>query len=277
MEKPGESLIRSPFTFRYPGRELLTAKTLLLQKPELTGLYVYDACLTTGELLYSCAGGVGVTKEPFMVDMHKFLKTSTCASALTSIFEGEFGGDYTRRKYHAAREAFNEKGITGDLSSVESARLYLLWVGGGFKQRYRGRGYDAMYTPTSFDLEGIAQASRQSREKNLLFRKEDLSTMAESIINENVFVHMYLPAEFGTYGPGFMWNQHTLSKYVRVANEFSALGHKVCVSALFERRCKIFRDYRNFFPGFDHLVLPGFKVSRLTFAPEFSEIHLFNF
>lgn len=276
-ERPGENSSPRAFTFKYAGRESLTVGELLLQRPELTDLYVYDTCLTTGSLLYSCAGGIGITKEPFIVDMHRFIKTSTCVQALRSFFEADFAGYYTRRKYHAARERFNELGLTGGLSSAESARLYLLWSGGGFKQRYRGRGYEALYAPTSIDYEGLAQASRQSREKNLLFRREDFSTMAESIINDNVFVYMHLPAEFGVYGAGFKWSEKVLSDYVRIANEFATLGHKVCVSALFERRGMIFRDYRDLFPDFHHLVIPGFKVSELTFNPEFSEIHLFNF
>lgn len=276
-EKPGENSNLRAFTFRYAGREPLTVPELLIQRPELTNLYVYDTCLTTGSLLYSCAGGVGITREPFIVDMHKFIKTSTCVQALRSFFEEDFGGFYTRRKYHEARGRFNELGLTKELSSAESARLYLLWSGGGFKQRYRGRGYEALYAPTNIDYEGLALASRQSREKNLLFRGEDFSTMSESIINDNVFVYMHLPAEFGVYGAGFKWSEKALFNYIRIANEFATLGHKVCVSALFERRGMIYRDYRDLFPAFRHLVIPGFKVSELTFSPEFSEIHFFNF
>lgn len=277
MEKFGENSSPSVFTFKYAGREPLTTAELLLQRPELTDLYVYDICLTTGSLLYSCAGGIGITKEPFIVDMHRFIKTSTCVHALKSFFKADFGNYYTRRKYYMARERFNELGLVGGLSSAESARLYLLWSGGGFKHRYRGRGYDALYAPTSIDYEGLAQTSRLSREKNLLFRREDLSTFSEGIINDNVFVHMYLPSEFGVYGAGFKWNEREMEKYVRVVRELGSFGYKVCVSGLFERRGKIFRDYRELFPEFDHLVLPGFKVSELTFEPKFSEIHLFNF
>ena len=266
MEKFGERLSPNSFTFNYAGREILTAEGLLLQRPELKNLYVYDVNLTTGTLLYSCAGGIGVTKEPYIVDMHQFLSTTMVVGALKSSIERDFGGMYTRRRYYTVRERFNE-----DPRNARMATLYMLWVGGGFKQRYRGRGYDAPYTPMIANFDGIAEASRQSREKNLLFRKEDFSSLSESIINDNVFLHLYLPTEFGTYGSGFVWNEKVLQEHVRVANEFGALGHKVCVSALFERRSMIFRDYRSMFPGFHHLVVPGFKVF------EFSEMHFFNF
>lgn len=276
-EKHGENSSSDPFTFRYPGRELLTTSSLLEERPELASMYVYDTTLTTGSLLYSCAGGIGVSREPFMVDMHRFIKTSSAELTLKSLFEKEYGGAYTKRKFYAARARFNEEDRKNDLSAQRSARLYLLWGGAGFKHRYREKGYDSAYNPTMLDYDGISMASRQSREKNLLFRKEGFSTLSESIINENMFIHIYLPAEFGAYGPGFVWNERALGNYARIANEFRLLGHKVCVSALFERRGRIFRDYRDYFQKFEHIVVRGFKVSKLTFEPDFSEIHFFNF
>ena len=276
MERPGESSSSSAFTFRYPGRESLTTQALIEAKPELQGLYIYDVCLTTGSLLYSSAGGIGVTKEPYVVEMHKFIKSSAAIGALKSAFKTEFNGQFTRRRFHALKERMN-KGPIRSNSLDTSAKLYLLWCGSGFKQRYRGYGYDGLYQPTSLNYEALAIASRQSREKNLLFRREDFSSLSESVINENVVVYLYIPSEFGSYGAGFKWGKDRLSSYVRVINEFHELGHKVCVSAMLERRGRVFRDYTGLFPNFDHLVIEGVKVSELTSEPDFSEIHLFNF
>lgn len=276
QEKLGEKLLHNPFTFRYPGRESLTTNWLLDAKPELRDLYIYDVCLSTGSMLYNCKGGIGITKEPYIVEMHKFLKSSAAAAALKSVMAHDFKGAFTRRRYQALKEAMNEGEIRS--SSLEAkARLYLLWCGSGFRHRYRGVGYDALYHPTQPNYEGVAQASRQSREKNLLFRREDFSSMAEGIINENVVIYLFIPTEFGTYGAGFKWDKSRLSSYIRVINEFHTLGHKVCVSALYERRELVFRDYTELFPGFSSIVAPGFKVSELTSEPDFSEMHLFNF
>jgi len=276
MERPGESSSSNPFTFRYPGRESLTTQALIEAKPELRGLYIYDVCLTTGSLLYSSAGGIGVTKEPYVVEMHRFIKSSAAVNALKSAFAAEFDGQFTRRRFHALKERMNE-GLIGFDSLNALAKLYLLWCGSGFKQRYRGRGYDGLYQPTSLNYEALAIASRQSREKNLLFRREDFCSLSESVINENVVVYLYIPSEFGSYGAGFKWSRDRLSSYIRIINEFHELGHKVCVSAMLERRGRVFRDYRMLFPDFDHLVIEGVKVSELTSEPDFSEIHLFNF
>lgn len=276
MEKFGKNSSCNLFTFKYPGREVLTTNKLLNQRPELQKLYVYDVTLTTGSLLYSCAGGIGVTKEPFIVDMHKFIGKPYYAKLLKSTFQENFGERYTKARYLGIRERFNEKALFS-LSQNWSVELYLLWVGSGFVQRYKKRGYNASYAPTSIDYNGLIEASRQSREKNLLFRREDFYTMSESILNDNIFLHVYFPAEYGTYGAGFKWNRDILADYVRIINELGSLGYKVCISTLFERRGRIFRDYRSLFPGFSNIVIPGFKVSELITTPSFSEMHFFNF
>lgn len=271
MGKPGERL-----SFKYPGRESLTIDQLLAVKPELKDLFVYDVCLSTGSLLYSSAGGIGITKEPYIVNMHKFIKSSSAVSALRAAFSSEFNNRFTRGRFRALKERMNE-GLIRSVSLESQAKLYLLWCGSGFTHRYRGLGYDSLYQPTMPDYEAIATTSRQSREKNLLFRGEDFYSFSEGIINENVVTYLYLPSEFGSYGAGFKWDKNRLSSYVRVINEFHELGHKVCISALFERRGLVFRDYIDLFPNFNYTVTPGFKVSELTSEPKFSEIHFFNF
>jgi hypothetical protein len=253
MEKLGERLSSDLLTFKYPGRESLTVNQLLEAKPSLRGLYVYDVCLTTGSLLYLSAGGIGVTREPYIVDMHKFIKSSSAIGSLKNVFLREFDNRFTKGRFDNLKKTMNG-GLIGSISLESQAKLYLLWCGSGFKHRYRGLGYDSQYQPTLPNYEALALASRQSREKNLLFRREDFCSFSESIINEN-----------------------RLSSYVRVVNEFHELGHKVCVSALFQKRGLVFRDYVALFPHFEYLITPGFKVSKLTSEPGFSEIHFFNF
>ena len=276
MEKLGGNSSSNYSTFKYPGRESLTVKQLLKAKPELQRFYIYDVCLTNGSLLYSTIGGIGVTKEPYIVEMHKFIKSSSAIHALKSAFANEFNNQFTRRRFNALKERMNAGSIKSD--SLDSrAKLYLLWCGSGFRHRYRGRGYDGLYQPTLPNYESLTMASRQSREKNLLFRKEDFCSLSESVINENVVVYLYIPSEFGSYGAGFKWNKDRLNSYVRVINEFHKLGHKVCVSAMFEKRGRVFRDYVGFFPDFSYLIARGVKVSELTSESDFSEIHFFNF
>jgi hypothetical protein len=270
MEKPGEKLSLKPF--KYPGREPKALTGLLGIRPEFKSLYIYDILLSSGELLYSCAGGMGVTNEKYIVDMHKFISRPTSVG----IIKNTLPSPYTRRKYHSLREQFNERTLRTE-SWAHCSELFCLWAGSSFSHRYREHGYDGSYMPTSVDGEGLNLCSQISREKKLIFRREGLSQFSESIITDQTVVYAHLPTEFGRYGAGFLWNEKTLGSLVRILTELSGIGYKVCISAQHERRGKVFRNYNRLFPSLDHIIVPQFKVSELTFENQNSEIYLFNF
>jgi hypothetical protein len=98
----------SLFTFTYSGREPRTVSKFLDIRPDIRDLYIYDINLSTGGLLYECKGGMGVTTEPYIVDMHKFLSTSTCIPALETELSSNFGAS-KYRSYYRLREKFNNK------------------------------------------------------------------------------------------------------------------------------------------------------------------------
>jgi hypothetical protein len=258
--------------FKYPGRESKTVEEFLRIRPEVRDMYIYDVLLSSGEMLYSCAGGMGLTEEKYIVDMHKFVSRPTFVSAVQSAVPTP----YTRRRYHALREKFNERSsrIT---SWSHCSELYCLWAGSGFSQRYRDHGYEGAYMPTRIDYDQLAACSSISREKRLLFRKEGPSKFSETIITDRTVVYAHLPCEFGRYGAGFIWNESTLGSFARILSELSELGHKVCISAQYEKRGRTLRDYPEIFPSFSNIVIPQFKGSKLTFESKNSEIYLFNF
>jgi len=108
MEKTGEKLNSDIFTFKYPGREPLLVEEFLSLRPDILDLYIYDVGLSSGQLLYRCKGGIGVTKERFIVDMHKSLSIPTFSTVLKELYSEIFGNSPTRRKYISLRKKFNE-------------------------------------------------------------------------------------------------------------------------------------------------------------------------
>lgn len=276
MEKSGEKLNPEIFTFRYPGREPKFLEAFLDIRSDVVDHYIYDINLTTGSLLYRSKGGIGMTKEPHIVRMHQWIKTSTVRRTLESTYKTQYREDIGKWRYFKLRESFNESGK--DLSKwTDCAELYLLWAGSNFTHRYRLDGYDGTFFPTRIKYDALENASRVSREKNLLFRKEDLSSFAESPINDNVVVYSHLPREFGKFGAGWIWNQYNLERFTRVIRELSATGNKVLISAPFEVRNRVELDYRNYLPDFDYTVVPKFKEVKSLLSSNNSEIYLFNF
>lgn len=276
MEKPGENLVNQPFTFKYPGREPKLLDGFLVEKPEVLDFYIYDVNLTTGSLLYRSKGGIGVTKEPYIARMHEWIKTSTIKSTLECAYKTAFREDIGKWRYMKLKERFNEYAEKLD-SWEKCAELYLLWVGSNYTHRYRNKGYDGIFFPTSLKTNQLINASHISREKNLLFREEDFFSFRESVINDNVVIYAHLPREYGKYGAGWMWNEDSLHRFIRIINEFLLLDRKVLISASHELRGRIDLDYKKYFPEMNHLIIPEFKESRLLASASNSEIYLFNF
>jgi hypothetical protein len=276
MEKPGENLANQLFTFKYPGREPKFLDGFLAEKPEVLDFYIYDVNLTTGSLLYRSKGGIGVTKEPYIVRMHEWIKTSTIESTLEYAYKTSFRDDIGKWRYMKLKERFNE--YTEKLDSWgKCAELYLLWVGSNYTHRYRDRGFDGIFFPTSLKIHQLINASQTSREKNLLFREEDFFSFRESVINDNVVIYAHLPREYGRYGAGWVWNEDNLHRFIRIINEFLALDRKVLISASYELRGRVDLDYKKYFPEMSHLIIPEFKETRLLARASNSEIYFFNF
>lgn len=254
-----------PFTFTYSGREPVTVHEFLTTyRPDVSSLYIYDIMLSSGAMLYACKGGIGVTKERYIVEMHQAIKSSTFASAYKELCFPRL----TKPAYFRLREKFNAKypKITGQKDSVA---LYALWAHSSFLHRYRnGFGYDAEYFPNLPSSEQVRLASSTAREKNLLFRREDIFSFSESIIHTEVVLYAHLPTSFGAYGADFLWNKRKLKHFGSVVSELCELGRKVCVSIPCNRATEPVYP-ANIFPS----LLNKFKVSGLVG----SDLYLLNF
>ena len=276
MEKSGKDSSCELFTFKYPGREPKYIEEFFAQRPDVRGLYVYDLNLTTGKLLYSCAGGIGVSKERNMVEMHNFISKKYSSTLLKETFRTIFGDKFSLQKYIRLRTRFNDK-PNKTHSSRDCAELYCLWAATNFSHRYIMSAYDGHFLPARLNYDGVDMASRISRSKEIKFRKESLSSFSESVINSNTVLYMHFPEEYRNYGCGFRWNSKMLEYYVSSCNELHSLGYKVCVSAEYVRRGLVLKDYPAMFPEFEYVEASPFKSIRSEVHKRSSEIYLMNF
>lgn len=275
MVETGENLHHSFFTFKYPGREPLLLDQFISSRPDILSYYIYDVMLSSGRLLYSCKGGIGVTKERYISDMHQCINNISFYKAIYSTYQEYFGELVSKRKYLQLRNEFNSTAPVS-LSTALGAKLYLLWCLSGYAHKYRGRGYDAIYLPHEPKYELIRSSSIVSRSKNLIFRKEDLYTFSESLLHDQVVVYLHLPSTFGRYGCGFLWNEGRLKQTISMIEELDSLGYKVCISTTLSKY-KLTYQPTNLFPKFDLLTVEGFKGSRLLQNSSVTEAYFLNF
>jgi hypothetical protein len=276
MEETGINCPLSFFTFKYSGREPKSIASFLSSRPDIKNYYIYDLLLSSGSLLYSCMGGIGVTKEKYLVDMHQALKLSTFSTAIKEKLQSQFKNGFTRPAYFRLREKFNKKNYkTKNLN--DCAELYCLWICSNFAHRYKLHAYDGVYLPIMPDLQEIKNSSIISKDKKLLFRKEDLYSFSESLVGDNVIIYMHLPDTFGKYGAGFYWSLNGLKETASIINELSSMGYKVCISARARKLGSPAIDYKELFPLLRVILVEEFKVSKLNSRAVESDIYLLNF
>jgi hypothetical protein len=265
------------FTFKYPGREPKSTEQFLSSREDIRSMYIYDLLLSTGGLMYSCAGGIGITKEPHIVDMHLAIKAATFATGVKEKLSSHFKNGFTRPSYLRLRETFNLN--SRRLKNLaDCINLYSLWICSNFTHKYKLGAYDGIYLPSVPSFSEIKTAGLLSREKNLLFRKENFYSFSESIINDNVVLYAHLPDSFGRYGNGFVWNKSLLAEIASMLNELSDLGYKVCVSAKNSTLgVPSPTPYADLFPTLPVIIIEEFKVSELTSSAVESDIYLLNF
>lgn len=278
MDIIGENSSHNFFTFKYPGRESKYTKEFIKYKPSILDKYIYNINVTSAELLYFCKGGLGITKEPYIIEMHKYISKRNFPRTLKETFNKNFGREFGKWKYHALRDRFSW--ITNKASTMtECAELYCLWAASNFTHRYKKLGYNAVYLPTKINYEGIKKAGEISREKQLIFRKDDVFSMAESIITPEVVLYTHIPYHFSKYGCEFYWNKKALSKTIKIINEFNDLGHKVLVSMQYKKRglSADYDDFRKSLSNYSHVVFPQVKDIKYDIELDNSEIYFFNF
>ena len=263
-------------TFKYPGRNTLTAEKFLQKRPDIRAMKIYDLQLSTGDLLYRCApGGTGVTKEKFIPQLHAFIQRKNCASVLEEMWDKEFHWGDSEKLFIKARSLFNSK-MPRIQSWTDCARLYCLLACSGYNHNYYNKSFTASYFPYRIDFNYINIFSEMSRSGGLQFDTTDMLSFREKELDKTTVIYMHMPIQYGKYGLGYVWSKRKLKTIQTVFNDLDQLGYSICVSALYEKRNALVHK-ENVFPSFHtdiviHQNDEKYGLSRLT-----SEIYYTNF
>ena len=103
MEDTGESL-NSPI-IPYPGKQLLpgSREHFFGLKPGIKDRYIYDLGLSTGEILYECKGGMGLSTERHILGLHDLIQKPYAESLIKEEFKNSFKGKWGKAKYYRVR------------------------------------------------------------------------------------------------------------------------------------------------------------------------------
>ncbi len=263
-------------TFKYPGRSTLTAAEFLKKRPDIESSKIYDLQLSTGDLLYRCApGGVGVTKEKFIPQLHAFIQRKNSLSVIEEMWSKEFKHGQSEIDFIRLRSLFNSK-MPRVQSWTDCARLYCLLAASGYNHNYYNKSFTASYFPYKIDFDELRSLSSLSRDKNLQFDSTDMLSFNEREVDKSTVIYLHIPIQYGKYGLGYVWSKRKLKTVQTVFNDLDQLGYRICVSALYERRNFLVHK-ENVFPNFHKELIvhqndEKYGLTRLT-----SEIYYTNF
>ena len=262
--------------FKYPGRGVLTAEKFLQHRPDIANLKIYDLQLSTGDLLYRCApGGIGVTKEKFIPQLHAFFQRKNCISVLEEMWTKEFKCGDSEILFINSRSLFNSK-MPRIQSWSDCARLYCLLASSGYNHNYYNKSFTASYFPYNIDFDELETLSIQSRDKKLQFDTTDMLSFREKEVDKSTIIYMHIPFKYGRYGLGYVWSKRKLKTIQTVLNDLDQLGYRICVSALYEKRNALIHD-EEMFPSFHKDIIIHQNDEKYGLTRRTSEIYYTNF
>lgn len=261
---------------RYPGRGVLTAEKFLDFRPDIRQSKIYDLQLSTGDLLYRCApGGVGVTKEKHISQLHAFIQNKNSVSIIESMWRDDFKSGQCEKTFTEQKKKFNGK--TPRLTTWnDCARLYCLLIASGYTHLYTNKSFVGSYFPYNPDFAALRQFSNSSREKQLEFDTTDMFSFNEKEIDKDTVIHLHIPHRFGVYGLGYVWSKRKLRTIKSIFTDLDELGYRICVSALYQNRNYLVHE-EDLFPSFHRDIVVHQNDERYGLIRLTSEIYYTNF
>jgi|TARA_Y100000289_G_C3907327_1_gene142660 hypothetical protein len=192
MEELGESL-NSPL-IPYPGKQLLpgSREHFFALKPEVKSRYIYDFGLSTGQMLYQSAGGIGFSKEKHILGLHSLMRMPYAESLVREEFENNFKGKWGPAKFSRLRRDVNQE--LKDPSKRTMAKLYCLLACTGFRHKFDKHGnFKGEYFPHSLDTEEIKINNKKLINSDFVIMKGGLNTFERNLFTKKSLIYFHLP------------------------------------------------------------------------------------
>jgi hypothetical protein len=192
MEERGESL-NSPL-IPYPGRQLLPGSRdyFFASKTDVKSRYIYDFGLSTGEILYEGAGGIGFSKEKHVLGLHALMRMPYAESLIKEEFETNFKGSWGPAKFFRLRRDVNQE--LKDPSQRTMAKLYCLLACSGFRHKFDKYGnFKGGYFPHSLDTEKIRVNNKKLVNTDFVIMKGSFSTFERDLLTKKSLIYFHIP------------------------------------------------------------------------------------
>ena len=249
MADPGESL--SKLILPYPGRELLKGSRdqFFDLKSSVKSRYIYDLGLSTGEVLYESAGGMGISDNIRIIQLHDLIKKPYAEQLIKEEFENTFKGKWGKAKFYRVRRDTNQE--LKDPSRRTIARLYCLLASSGFRYKFDKFGnFKGDYFPHSLDTSEIVLNNRKLINSDFLLKHGSYKSFDKNLLTKKSLVYFHVP---------FPWTKVKKDQLFNYFNSLSIEGTDFLVSGKLMHRGKRDAEILNWSNNYSSIVLPQFK------------------
>lgn len=260
----GESL-NSPI-LPYSGKQLLSGSSSAFFgfKSEVKSRYIYDLGLSTGEILYSGRGGMGITDEPYVIRLHDLLHKPYAESLIQEEFTKYFKGKWGPRKFYSLRRDVNQDLKNPSRRTI--ARLYCLLSCSGFRYKFDKHGnFKGEYFPHTLDTSSIKIHNKKLVNSDFILSNTHYKKFDTSILTKNSLVYVNVPF------PQTSSNKKKIFEYLNQLHESKV---NFLLSGRHSNRGLIDQELLNWSKFYDSFIVSQFKEESSFLS---SDIFIFNF
>lgn len=192
MEDIGESL-NSPI-IPYPGKQLLpgSREHFFGLKPGIKDRYIYDLGLSTGEVLYECRGGMGLSTEKHIIGLHDLMRMPYAESLIQEEFKNQFKGKWGKAKYYRIRRDLNQE--LKNPSRRTFAKLYCLMASSGFIHKFDSYGnFKCEYFPHTLDTSEIKVKNKKLINSDFIIANGNINSFDYNLLTKKSLVYFHMP------------------------------------------------------------------------------------
>jgi len=192
MEDTGESL-NSPI-IPYPGKQLLpgSREHFFGLKSGIKNRYIYDLGLSTGEIMYECRGGMGLSTERHIIGLHDLMRMPYAESLIKEEFKTQFKGKWGKAKYYRIRRDLNQE--LKNPSRRTFARLYCLMASSGFIHKFDSYGnFKCEYFPHTLDTSEIRVKNKKLINSDFIITRGSINSFDYNLLTKKSLVYLHIP------------------------------------------------------------------------------------
>ena len=261
MEDTGESL-NCPI-IPYPGKQLLpgSVEHFFCLKPGIKDRYIYDLGLSTGEVMYECKGGMGLSTERHILGLHDLIKKPYAESLIAEEFKTNFKGKWGKAKYYRTRRDLNQE--LKSPSRRTFAKLYCLMSSSGFIHKFDQNGnFKCEYFPHTLDTSEIKIKNKKLINSDFIINSGDFTSFDNNLLTKRSLVYFHVP---------FPYTETLKKKVFEFFDHIDLRGYDFLVSSRLINRGRMEESIKSWSSGYSSIQVP-FNSSNT-----FSDIFITNF